>query len=94
MDNKVEIRPNAVYTLPEVCPIVRINDATARRHLKNGRLRATHAARPYPARGSQLLTALEETPSVRSCLAEDQRSELGRAHRPAPHNMRGSWCPR
>jgi excisionase family DNA binding protein len=62
VDEKTEIRPNAVYTLPEVCDILRISDATARRYLKSGRLRASRVGRAYRVLGSQLLEALGEAP--------------------------------
>jgi excisionase family DNA binding protein len=54
----VEIRPNAVYTLAEVCQLLRISDATARRQLKSGMLRSARVGRAYRVLGSQLLEAL------------------------------------
>ncbi|MEA2641651.1 MAG: Helix-turn-helix domain [Chloroflexota bacterium] len=54
----LEIRPNAVYTLSEVCQILRISDATARRQLKTGRLKGAQVGRAYRILGSQLLSAL------------------------------------
>ena len=56
--SSLEIRPNAVYTLAEVCQILRISDATARRWLKAGKLRAARVGRAYRVLGSQLLEAL------------------------------------
>lgn len=56
--SNIEIRPNAVYTLAEVCQILRISDATARRWLKAGKLRAARVGRAYRVLGSQLLDAL------------------------------------
>jgi excisionase family DNA binding protein len=64
VDEKTEIRPNAVYTLPEVCGILRISDATARRYLKSGRLRASRVGRAYRVLGSQLLEALGQAPAA------------------------------
>jgi excisionase family DNA binding protein len=57
-DSSIEIRPNAVYTLAEVCQLLRISDATARRQLKSGMLRAARVGRAYRVLGSQLLEAL------------------------------------
>jgi excisionase family DNA binding protein len=57
--SNIEIRPNAVYTLSEVCQILRISDATARRWLKAGKLRAARVGRAYRVLGSQLLDALD-----------------------------------
>jgi len=54
----LEIRPNAVYTLAEVCEILRISDATARRWLKTGKLRSARVGRAYRVLGGQLLEAL------------------------------------
>jgi excisionase family DNA binding protein len=58
--SNIEIRPNAVYTLAEVCQILRISDATARRWLKAGKLRAARVGRAYRVLGSQLLDALNQ----------------------------------
>jgi excisionase family DNA binding protein len=58
--SNIEIRPNAVYTLSEVCQILRISDATARRWLKAGKLRAARVGRAYRVLGSQLLEALDK----------------------------------
>ena len=60
MGSNIEIRPNAVYTLSEVCQILRISDATARRWLKTGKLRAARVGRAYRVLGSQLVDALEK----------------------------------
>jgi excisionase family DNA binding protein len=57
-DSSIEIRPNAVYTLAEVCQLLRISDATARRQLKSGTLRSARVGRAYRVLGSQLLEAL------------------------------------
>ena len=54
----IEIRPNAVYTLAEVCQILRISDATARRWLKAGKLKGARVERAYRVLGSHLLDAL------------------------------------
>jgi len=54
----IEIRPNAVYTLAEVCQILRISDATARRWLKAGKLKGARVGRAYRVLGSHLLDAL------------------------------------
>jgi excisionase family DNA binding protein len=54
----VEIRPNAVYTLAEVCQIFRVSEATVRRLLRQGILRSGRVGRSYRFLGSQLLDAL------------------------------------
>jgi excisionase family DNA binding protein len=54
----IEIRANAVYTVADVCQILRISDATARRWLKEGKLRSARVGRAYRVLGSQLLDAL------------------------------------
>ena len=54
----VEIRPNAVYTLAEVCQILRTRDSTVRRLLKLGILKSGRVGRSYRFLGSQLLDAL------------------------------------
>ncbi|MEA2640327.1 MAG: Helix-turn-helix domain [Chloroflexota bacterium] len=54
----LEIRPNAVYTLAEVCRILKISDATMRRWLKSGKIRGARVGRAYRVLGSQLLEAL------------------------------------
>jgi excisionase family DNA binding protein len=40
-DTQVEIRPNAVYTLAEVCEILNISDATMRRWIKSSQIRTS-----------------------------------------------------
>ena len=59
----LEIRPNAVYTLADVCQILRISDATARRWLKTGKLRSARVGRAYRVLGSHLFEALNPTTS-------------------------------
>lgn len=56
-----EIRPNAVYTLAEVCQILRISDATMRRWLKSGKIRSARVGRAYRVLGSQILEALSSS---------------------------------
>jgi len=60
-DSPPEIRPNAVYTLPEICQILKISDATVRRWLKNGQIRSAKVGRAYRVLGSQLLDALQQS---------------------------------
>ena len=55
---EIEIRPNAVYTLAEVCDILQVSDATMRRWLKTGKIRAARVGRAYRVLGSRLLEAL------------------------------------
>ena len=59
-----EIRPNTVYTLAEVCQILRISDATMRRWLKSGRIRSARVGRAYRVLGSQILEALNANGST------------------------------
>jgi excisionase family DNA binding protein len=72
-----EIRPNAVYTIREVCQILKISDATMRRWVKDGKIRGSRVGRAYRFLGSQLLEALG-TPSVGRELPE---ATPGRARR-------------
>jgi excisionase family DNA binding protein len=58
-ESKLEIRPNAVYTLAEVCQILGVSDATMRRWIKTGKIHAPRVGRAYRLLGSQLLAALE-----------------------------------
>ena len=53
-----EIRPHAVYTLPEACRLLQVSDATLRRWIKDGRLNVGKVGRTYRILGSQLLEAL------------------------------------
>jgi excisionase family DNA binding protein len=55
---QIEILPNAVYTLRELCEILHISDATARRWIKDGKIRASRVGRAYRFLGSNLLEAL------------------------------------
>jgi excisionase family DNA binding protein len=57
------IEPEAFYTLKEVRNYLRISDATARRWVKQGRLRARKFGRDYRVRGEDVLEGL---PSERS----------------------------
>ena len=49
------IDPNALYTLREARQLLRISDATARRWVKDGRLRARKIGRDYRVRGRDLV---------------------------------------
>lgn len=51
------IEPEALYTLKEVRNYLRISDATARRWVKQGRLRARKFGRDYRVRGRDLALA-------------------------------------
>lgn len=57
---KREIQPTAVYTLREAREFLRISDATARRWIKQGRLRARKIGRDYRVMGQDVLGSLEE----------------------------------
>jgi len=69
----LEIRQNAVYTLGEVCQILRISDATARRWLKTGKLRSARVGRAYRVLGGHLLDALNPPASAEEPLAKTRR---------------------
>jgi excisionase family DNA binding protein len=52
---QLPIEPEAFYTLKEVRNYLRISDATARRWVKQGRLRAHKFGRDYRVRGEDVL---------------------------------------
>ena len=54
------IDPNALYTLREARQLLRISDATARRWVKEGRLRARKIGRDYRVRGQAMLETTNE----------------------------------
>jgi excisionase family DNA binding protein len=54
-----EIRPNAVYTLREVCQILKVSDATMRRWIRDGQIHGSRVGRAYRFLGSQLLKSLD-----------------------------------
>jgi excisionase family DNA binding protein len=54
-----ELRPGALYTLKEVCELLRISDATARRWIKQGRLRARRVGREYKVLGREVVESIE-----------------------------------
>jgi len=66
----LEIRPNAVYTVAEVCQILRISDPTLRRWLKRSKLRGARLGRGYRFLGSQLLEALYPTAAATAPVAK------------------------
>lgn len=51
----IDVRPNAIYTLREVCQLLGVAPGTARRWIKAGRLPAAQIGRAYRVLGSQLL---------------------------------------
>ena len=51
-----------VYTLQEACRFLRISESTARRWIKEGRLRGRKIGRDYRFLGRDLLDALEGSP--------------------------------
>lgn len=55
--------PDGIYTLREVCQILRISEATTRRWIKDGRLRGRKMGRGYRFLGSDLLRCLNDAPS-------------------------------
>ena len=70
MEDVREPLPNAVYTLRETCQLLRISEATARRWIKDGRLRGRRIGRDYRFLGRDLLDALE---AARGPMAEQVR---------------------
>jgi excisionase family DNA binding protein len=54
MDERESIDPSALYTLKEARQYLRISDATARRWIKEGRLRARKIGRDYRVRGDEI----------------------------------------
>lgn len=54
------IEPDALYTLKEVRNYLRISDATARRWVKQGRLRVRKFGRDYRVRGQDVLQGTRE----------------------------------
>ena len=66
MTTLADIESGAFYTLREACEVLRISDATARRWIKDGRLRARKIGRGYRLLGTDLegiATAQRELPS-------------------------------
>jgi len=53
------VSPGAVYTLQEVCRILRISEATARRWIRDGRLPGRRIGRNYRFLGRDLLDVLD-----------------------------------
>jgi excisionase family DNA binding protein len=56
----IEIRPHAVYTIAEVCQLLRLGNVTVRRLVRSGQLPATRLGGPYRILGSALLAALRD----------------------------------
>lgn len=56
---KPEIQPLAIYSLQELCDLLGIADATARRWIKKGKLPTTKVGRQYRVTGRAILQALE-----------------------------------
>lgn len=65
-----EVRPNAIYTLAEVCTLLGISAGTARRWIKRGRLPAAQIGREYRILGAQLLRTIAVVPPLRASDAE------------------------
>lgn len=61
MEKREEIIPGAVYTLDEVCKLLHVGKATARRWLKEGKLPKRQVGRKYRFLGKDLLLLLRET---------------------------------
>lgn len=58
------IAADGIYTLQEACRFLRISEATARRWLKDGRLRGRKIGRDYRFLGRHLLQSLEGEPEI------------------------------
>lgn len=57
-DVALSLRPGVVYTLQEACQVLRISEATARRWIKDGRLRARKIGRDYRLLSSDVEASL------------------------------------
>lgn len=57
----VGISPEAIYTLSEVLEILKVSDATLRRWIKQGKLKAHRIGRDYRFLGRDIMAALKET---------------------------------
>lgn len=66
LETTSDVSPNAVYTLQEACRLLKISEATARRWIKEGRLRGRKIGRDYRFLGSDLLEVLQRSPQVLS----------------------------
>lgn len=62
MLDAVTIAADGIYTLQEACRFLRISEATARRWLKDGRLRGRKIGRDYRFLGRDLLESLDTGP--------------------------------
>jgi excisionase family DNA binding protein len=58
----IEIQPNAVYRIRDVCEILKVSDVTLQRLVQSGEIRATRVGRVYRFLGRHLLEALELPP--------------------------------
>jgi len=56
---RLEIHPNAVYTLAEACEILQVSPATLGRWIKDGKVHTARVGRGHRFLGSQLLGVLE-----------------------------------
>lgn len=56
-DVPLAIAPDLLYTLQEACQLLRISESTARRWIKEGRLRARKIGRDYRIVGNELAGA-------------------------------------
>ncbi len=75
IDSTSGVSPNVVYTLQEARQFLRISEATARRWLKDGRLRGRKIGRDYRFLGRDLLDCLgaltsEQGPELRPSYPE------------------------
>jgi excisionase family DNA binding protein len=71
-ESDVEIRANAVYTIRDVCQILKVSDATMRRWVKDGKIRGSRVGRAYRFLGSQIVEALL-TPEIKEELPTPRR---------------------
>jgi excisionase family DNA binding protein len=84
-----DIRPNAVYTIRDVCRILKVSDATMRRWVKDGKIRGSRVGRAYRFLGSQLLTALD-IPDVRQEIPAPRRRRTAPASPTVESGAEGS----
>jgi excisionase family DNA binding protein len=75
----IEIRPHAIYTLGELCLILKVSEPTVRRWLKVRNVKSGKIGRRYLVLGSQLLNALDPILMPQTDAQTDaQRDELPR----------------
>jgi excisionase family DNA binding protein len=91
-DSDGDIRANAVYTIRDVCQILKVSDATLRHWIKDGKIRPSRVGRAYRFLGTQVFAALE-TPAVRQELPAPRRGRPARVRPGAEREPEGNATP-